>query len=233
MPARPGAGSVNFHQADRMFPPEPEQAQAQERYEYDDDDDFGGLLNGNGDDVVNVVNRLMRSQIARQVEPQVGHIHAEVLDRIQPQPRAYDAQELTQIRQRRQDQRQQEQLRIIWQNCNRPHLLRLFASIDRANRSHDERRALLRVLQQLQSILVANGATRSHSREFRRFGCRTPEARRALRAFVSGVLNQIDRRLRAMITRRGPPQTQSQKGGKRQTKTKKRAFKRNKTVKRR
>jgi hypothetical protein len=97
---------------------------------------------------------------------------------------------------------------------------------------------LLRVLQQLQSILVANGATRSHSREFRRFGCRTPEARRALRAFVSGVRNQIDRRLRAMITRRRAQtqtqsQSQSQKGGKRQTKTKKRAFKRNKTVKRR
>lgn len=236
--AIPGARSANFGQLGRMFP-EPEQERDHHMQQSDDDDDdlvrllVRGDPNPNDDDVV---NRLMRSQIASQIGPNAE----QVLNRIQPQPRAYSAQELTQIRQRRRDQRQQEQLRIIWQNCDRPRLLRLFASIDRANRAHDER-ALLRVLQQLQYILVANGATRSHSREFRRFGCRTPEARRALHAFISRLRNQIARRLRAMITRRGPPppqtqsqsQSQSRKGGKRQTKTKKMAFKRNKTVKRR
>jgi hypothetical protein len=243
MPARPGAGSVNFHQADRF---QPQNHDVYNMQQSDDDDDLVRLLvrgdpNPNDDDVV---NRLMRSQIARQVEPQVGHIHAEqVLNRIQPQSRAYSVHELTQMRQRRQDQQQLRQLRIIWQNCNRPRLLRLFASIDRANRSHDAHE-LRRVLQQLDHILeipqrVINDASRSHSRAFERLferlRCRTPEARRALRAFVSGSRNQLRGRLRAMITRRGPPQTQSQsrKGGKRQTKTKKRAFKRNKTVKRR
>ena len=230
MPAIPGARSANFGQISRSH----DQDVQRQDMQSDDDDDLRGLLDGDGAPN-DVVNRLMRSQIARQIGPS----HAEqVLNRIQlPQPRAYSAQELTQIRQRRRDQRQQEQLRIIWENCDRPRLLRLFASIDRA---HDER-ALLRVLQQLQYILVANDTTRSHSREFRRFGCRTPQARRALHAFISGLRNQIARRLRAMITRRGPPppqtqsqsQSQSQKGGKRQTKTKKRAFKRNKTVKRR
>ena len=230
MPAIPGARSANFGQISRSH----DQDVQRQDMQSDDDDDLRGLLDGDGAPN-DVVNRLMRSQIARQIGPS----HAEqVLNRIQlPQPRAYSAQELTQIRQRRRDQRQQEQLRIIWENCDRPRLLRLFASIDRA---HDER-ALLRVLQQLQYILVANNTTRSHSREFRRFGCRTPQARRALHAFISGLRNQIARRLRAMITRRGPPppqtqsqsQSQSQKGGKRQTKTKKRAFKRNKTVKRR
>lgn len=237
MPARPGARSANFRQVGRMFPQEPDQAQ--ERY---DDDDFGGLLNGNGDDVANVVDRLMRYQIARQIGPNAE----QVLNRIQPQPRAYAAQELTQIRQRRQDQRQQQQLRIILQNCDRHRLLRLFASIDRA---HDER-ALRRVLQQLDHILEMpqqisrnwggiNDVTRSHSHAFERLRCRTPQARRALHAFISGVRNHLRSRLHAMTARRRPPQTQTQsqsqsrKGGKRQTKTKKRAFKRNKTVKRR
>jgi uncharacterized protein YchJ len=222
-----------------MFPPEPE---AQERYD-DDDFDFGGLLNGNDDDddddVANVVNRLMRSQIAAHAGPNANV----VLNTIQPLPRAYNVGELNQMRQRRRDQQQLRQLRIILQNCDRPRLLRLFASIDRANRSHDAHE-LRRVLQQLDHILeipqrVINDASRSHSRAFERLferlRCRTPEARRALRAFVSGSRNQLRGRLRAMITRRRPPQTQSQsqKGGKRQTKTKKRAFKRNKTVKRR
>jgi hypothetical protein len=230
MPARPGARSANFGQANRYHqPPLPN---------YDDmniDDDalvrsFVSSLTANddNDNVANVVDRLMRSQIAAHAGPNANDV---VLNRIQPQSRAYSVQELTQIRQRRRDQRQQQQLRIILQNCNHhPNLRRLFASINQANRAHDER-VLRLVLQQLQSILVVNGATRSHI-----FGCRTQEARRALRAFVSGVRKQINRRLRAMITRRRAqtqPQSQSRKGGKRQTKTKKRAFKRNKTVKRR
>jgi hypothetical protein len=248
MPARPGARSANFGQADRFQPQNQHDVYNMQQSD-DDDDDLVRLLvrgdpNPNDDDVV---NRLMRSQIAREVESQVGPSHtALVLNTIQPQPRAYAAQELTQMRQRRRDQQQLRQLRIILQNCDRPRLLRWVASIDRA---HDAR-ALRRVLQQLDHILeipqrVINDASRSHSRAFERLferlRCRTPEARRALHAFISGLRNQIARRLRAMITRRGPPppqtqsqsQSQSRKGGKRQTKTKKRAFKRNKTVKRR
>ena len=249
MPARPGAGSANFGQISRLSQYQDDDNMQQDMQQGDDDDDalLRQLLHGDNDnDNVNnhenVVNAIMQSQIAHQIARQIGPQHAEqVLNRIQlPQPRAYNVQELTQMRQRRRDQQQLRQLRIILQNCDRPRLLRWVASIDRA---HDAR-ALRRVLQQLDHILeipqrVINDASRSHSRAFERLferlRCRTPEARRALHAFISGLRNQIARRLRAMITRRGPPQSQSQsrKGGKRQTKTKKRAFKRNKTVKRR
>lgn len=237
--AIPGARSANFGQVGRMFQQQ-NQHVVDDMPHSEDDDDLVRLLvrgdpNPNDDDVV---DRLMRYQIAHQVEGQVGPSHTEqVLNRIQPQPRAYAAQELTQIRQRRRDQRHQQQLRIILQNCDRHRLLRLFASIDRA---HDER-ALRRVLQQLDHILEMPqqiSRTRSHSHAFESLRCRTPQARRALRGFISGVRNHLRSRLHAMTARRRPPQTQTQsqsqsrKGGKRQTKTKKRAFKRNKTVKR-
>jgi hypothetical protein len=237
--AIPGARSANFGQVGQMFQQQ-NQHVVDNMPQSEDDDDLVRLLvrgdpNPNDDDVV---DRLMRYQIAHQVEGQVGPSHTEqVLNRIQPQPRAYAAQELTQIRQRRRDQRHQQQLRIILQNCDRHRLLRLFASIDRA---HDER-ALRRVLQQLDHILEMPqqiSRTRSHSHAFESLRCRTPQARRALRGFISGVRNHLRSRLHAMTARRRPPQTQTQsqsqsrKGGKRQTKTKKRAFKRNKTVKR-
>jgi hypothetical protein len=251
MPARPGR-SANFGQISRLSQYQDHDNMQQYMQQGDDDDDalLRQLLHGDNDNdndsnPGNVVRRLMGYQIGREIQ-EIGPQHAEqVLNRIQlPQPRAYNVQELTQMRQRRRDQQQLRQLRIILQNCDRPRLLRWFASIDRA---HDAR-ALRRVLQQLDHILeipqrVINDASRSHSRAFERLferlRCRTPEARRALHAFISGLRNQIARRLRAMITRRGPPppqtqsQSQSRKGGKRQTKTKKRAFKRNKTVKRR
>ena len=246
--AGPGARSANFGQILRS-----QDMREQEQDMQSGDHDYAflrQLLHGNGDndnasDPGNVVNAIMQSQIGRVIGPQ----HAEqVLNRIQlPQPRAYNVQELNQLQQRRREQQQQRQLRIILQNCDRPRVLRLFASIDRAHRAHDAR-ALRRAVQQLDHILeipqrVINDASRSHSRAFERLferlRCRTPEARRALHAFISGSRNQLRGRLHAMTARRRPQhqsqQSQQQphppKGGKRQTK--KRAFKRNKTVKRR
>ena len=249
--AGPGARSANFGQGSRLS--QYQDGNNGNNMQQGDDHDYAflrQLLHGNGDndnasDPGNVVNAIMQSQIGRVIGPQ----HAEqVLNRIQlPQPRAYNVQELNQLQQRRREQQQQRQLRIILQNCDRPRVLRLFASIDRAHRAHDAR-ALRRAVQQLDHILeipqrVINDASRSHSRAFERLferlRCRTPEARRALHAFISGSRNQLRGRLHAMTARRRPQQQSQQsqqqphppKGGKRQTK--KRAFKRNKTVKRR
>jgi hypothetical protein len=250
--AGPGARSANFGQILR-YPDDQYDANANMQEQYmqsgDHDDAFlRQLLHGNGDNdndsnhENNVVRHLMRSQIGQIQE--IGPQHAEqVLNMIQPQPLAYSDRELNQLQQRRREQQQLRQLRIILQNCDRPRVLRLFASIDRA---HIDERGLRRAVQQLDDILEMpqqiprnwggiNNVTRSHSRAFERLRCRTPQARRALHAFISGLRNQLRGRLRAMTARRRPqqqsqqpPQQPQPKGGKRQTK--KRAFKRNKTT---
>lgn len=238
--AGPGARSANFGQILRS---QDMREQEQDMQSGDHDDAFlRQLLHGNDNAHENVVNAIMQSQIGREIGPQ----HAEhVLNMIQPQPLAYSDRELNQLQQRRREQQQLRQLRIILQNCDRPRVLRLFASIDRAHRAHNEP-VLRRAVQQLDDILEMpqqiprnwggiNNVTRSHSRAFERLRCRTPQARRALHAFISGLRNQLRGRLRAMTARRRPqqqsqqpPQQPQPKGGKRQTK--KRAFKRNKTT---
>ena len=241
--AGPGARSANFGQILRSHDDQYDDNMQQDMRP-NRDDDLGGLLNGDPMSDPNVVVRhLTGSQIRRQIQ-EIAPQHAEhVLNMIQPQPLAYSDRELNQLQQRRREQQQLRQLRIILQNCDRPRVLRLFASIDRA--SIDER-GLRRAVQQLDDILEMpqqisrnwggiNNVSRSHSRAFERLRCRTPQARRALHAFISGLRNQLRGRLRAMTARRRPqqqsqqpPQQPQPKGGKRQTK--KRAFKRNKTT---
>jgi hypothetical protein len=240
--AGPGARSANFGQILRS---QDMREQEQDMQSGDHDDAFlRQLLHGNDNaHENNVVRHLMRYQIGRQIQ-EIGPQHAEqVLNMIQPQPLVYSDRELNQLQQRRREQQQLRQLRIILQNCDRPRVLRLFASIDRA---HIDERGLRRAVQQLDDILEMpqqisrnwggiNNVSRSHSRAFERLRCRTPQARRALHAFISGLRNQLRGRLRAMTARRRPqqqsqqpPQQPQPKGGKRQTK--KRAFKRNKTT---
>ena len=241
--AGPGARSANFGQILRSHDDQYDDNMQQDMRP-NRDDDLGGLLNGDPmsdpmSDPNVVVRHLMRSQIGRQIQ-EIAPQHAEhLLNMIQPQPLAYSDRELNQLQQRRREQQQLRQLRIILQNCDRPRVLRLFASIDRA---HIDERGLRRAVQQLDDILEMpqqisrnwggiNNVTRSHSRAFERLRCRTPQARRALHAFISGLRNQLRGRLRAMTARRRPQQQSQQpqpKGGKRQTK--KRAFKRNKTT---
>ena len=246
--AGPGARSANFGQILRHDQYDANM-QEQDMQSDDHDDAFlRQLLHGNGDNDnasnhENVVRHLTGSQIRRQIQ-EIAPQHAEhVLNMIQPQPLAYSDRELNQLQQRRREQQQLRQLRIILQNCDRPRVLRLFASIDRA---HIDERGLRRAVQQLDDILEMpqqissnwggiNNVSRSHSRAFERLRCRTPQARRALHAFISGLRNQLRSRLRAMTARRRPqqqsqqpPQQPQPKGGKRQTK--KRAFKRNKTT---
>lgn len=156
-------------------------------------------------------------------------------------------------RMQRNDQMQRtRQLNAILRNCNPNQMRRLVRLIDSVEQANHET-ALRRRLQQLDQILqrpqrISGSAnvTRSYSREFRRFGCRSPQARRALHAFFSELRDQVagrlhDRTDRRNTRRRQPQQPQPQqqqpqqppqsKGGKRQTK--KRASNRTKTVKRR
>lgn len=142
---------------------------------------------------------------------------------------------------RQQDRQQQARLTIILRNCDRRRFVRLVRIILSPQLNHATRlRYLDQILERPQRMQGDATTRRSHSRELRRLGlaCRSSQARRALYAFFSVMRDQVASQLterrnsrslrRPQQSPQSPPQS---KGGKRQTK--KRAFKRNKTVKRR
>jgi hypothetical protein len=227
---------------------------------FDDEDDNRMSANSQGDEFANLrlqgsEEDLLRDVIANSNIAGIRETNPELTPNDLAQMRAVVMPGVNAQMQRmqRNDQMQRtRQLNAILRNCNPNQMRRLVRLIDSVEQANHET-ALRRRLQQLDQILqrpqrISGSAnvTRSYSREFRRFGCRSPQARRALHAFFSELRDQVagrlhDRTDRRNTRRRQPqqpqqPQQQPQqppqsKGGKRQTK--KRASKRTKTVKRR
>jgi hypothetical protein len=212
------------------------------------DDDLSYLLQGpqgTEADLIRAVIANSNIEGIRETNPEltrndIAHLPAVVMPGVNAQMQ----------RMQRNDQMQRtRQLNAILRNCNPTQMRRLVRLIDSVEQANNET-ALRRRLQQLDQILQrpqrisgAANVTRSYSREFRRFGCRSPQARRALHAFFSELRDQVAGRLQLITERRNTRRRQSQqpqpqqpqppqsKGGKHQTK--KRASKRTKTVKRR
>jgi hypothetical protein len=190
---------------------------------------------------------LIRSVIANSTIAAVQQTNPELrLNEIQSVVIPVMNAQMQRVRRNERMQRMQrmQQLNSILQNCNPNQMRRLVRFIDSVEQANHET-ALIRRLQQLDQILQrpqrirgAANVTRSYSREFRRFGCRTPQARRALHAFISDLRDQVAGRLRYINERRNARslrQQQQKEGGKHtpNSKTKKRSTRQNKTVKRR
>jgi hypothetical protein len=208
------------------------------------DDDLSYLLQGPQGTEVDLIRAVIANsyiQGIRETNPEltrndIAHLPAVVMPGVNAQ---------MQQMQRNDQMQRTRQLNAILRNCNpnqMRRLVRLIDSVEQANNETVLRRRLQQldqILQRPQRISGSANVTRSYSREFRRFGCRSPQARRALHAFISELRDQVESRLQRITERRNarrqqpqqPQQPPQSKGGKRQTK--KRASKRNKTVKRR